>query len=122
MKEYIVENYLLIMIISAFLIFALIGYIVDTMKNKNAKNTIEGSASDETLEMISTPDEVETPLPDAVVLSEVEEIPLVEAVQVKKTVENNPEIKKAEDLVLTEEKKAEIIETIKVVKKEENNK
>lgn len=37
MMDFIVNNYLLIIIIAGFLIFALIGFIVDSSKNKKAK-------------------------------------------------------------------------------------
>ena len=39
MVDFIVNNYLIIMIIAAFLIFALIGFAVDTTKNKNNKES-----------------------------------------------------------------------------------
>ena len=35
--EFIAKNYFLIIIIAAFLLFALIGYIVDSEKRKNKK-------------------------------------------------------------------------------------
>lgn len=35
--DFIVKNYILIIIIAAFLIFALIGYLVDSAKNKGKK-------------------------------------------------------------------------------------
>ncbi len=37
MKDFIVNNYVIIIIIASFLIFALIGFAVDTAKNKNNK-------------------------------------------------------------------------------------
>lgn len=40
MVDFVVDNYLLIIIITVFLIFALIGYIIDSSKNK--KNKEEG--------------------------------------------------------------------------------
>lgn len=39
MTNFIVNNYLIIIIIGAFLIFALIGYAVDTTKNKKNKES-----------------------------------------------------------------------------------
>ena len=39
MKDFIVNNYLLIVIIGAFLIFALIGFAVDTTKNRKNKES-----------------------------------------------------------------------------------
>lgn len=35
--DFIVKNYVIIIIIVAFIIFALIGYVVDSMKNKDNK-------------------------------------------------------------------------------------
>lgn len=40
MKEFIVDHYLLIMIVAAFLIFALLGYIIDTTRNKKKGDTV----------------------------------------------------------------------------------
>ena len=37
MVDFIVNNYVIIMIVSVFLVFALIGYAVDTTKNKSKK-------------------------------------------------------------------------------------
>jgi len=39
MVDFIVNNYLIIMIIAAFLIFALIGFAIDTTKNKKNKES-----------------------------------------------------------------------------------
>lgn len=44
--EFIAKNYFLIIIIAAFLLFALIGYIVDSEKRKN-KKLIEPTKSQE---------------------------------------------------------------------------
>lgn len=41
MMDFIVDNYYIIIVVAAFLIFALIGYIVDTLKNKNKVETTE---------------------------------------------------------------------------------
>ncbi len=35
--DFIVKNYIIILIIAAFLIFALIGYVIDSTKNKKNK-------------------------------------------------------------------------------------
>ena len=39
MIDFIVKNYIIIVVIAAFLIFALIGFAVDSAKNKNNKET-----------------------------------------------------------------------------------
>ena len=39
MVDFIVNNYLIIVIVGAFLIFALIGFAVDTTKNKSKKES-----------------------------------------------------------------------------------
>ncbi len=41
MKDFIVNNYVIIIIIASFLVFALIGFAVDTAKNKNSKKEEE---------------------------------------------------------------------------------
>lgn len=40
MMEFITDNYIIIIIVAGFLIFALIGFIVDTTKNKKLKETV----------------------------------------------------------------------------------
>ena len=42
MKEFIGDHYLFIMIIAAFLVFALIGYIIDSTRNKKKAEAVEG--------------------------------------------------------------------------------
>ena len=39
MLDFVVKNYLIIVIVGAFLIFALIGFAVDSVKNKNNKES-----------------------------------------------------------------------------------
>ena len=39
--DFIVKNYVIIIIVAAFLIFALIGYAVDSMKNRKNKEDAE---------------------------------------------------------------------------------
>jgi len=48
-KEFIVDHYLLIMIVAAFLIFALIGYIIDTARNNNKGNNVNELKEENTL-------------------------------------------------------------------------
>ena len=40
MKEFIINNYYVILIICVLLIFGIIGYIVDTLKNNHYKNDV----------------------------------------------------------------------------------
>lgn len=41
MLDFIIDNYYIILIICVLLIFGIIGYIVDTLKNKQSKNVNE---------------------------------------------------------------------------------
>ncbi|MDD2409367.1 MAG: hypothetical protein PHD03_01445 [Bacilli bacterium] len=49
MKEFIVDHYLLIMIVAAFLVFALLGYIIDTTRNKKKDDTVNQSKEENML-------------------------------------------------------------------------
>lgn len=53
MIDFIVDNYYLIIIIAAFLIFALIGFIVDTIKNKNREETIQNDDTSTSSDIIN---------------------------------------------------------------------
>lgn len=46
MKEFMSDNYIIIIIVAGFLIFALIGFIVDTTKNKKLKKEEENKEID----------------------------------------------------------------------------
>lgn len=81
MINFITEHYLIIMIVSLFLIFALIGYIIDSSRNKKRG------------EDTTTFDEVE----DAPIVEEtpiIEEEPIVEEVKEETAI---PEIEEPED-------------------------
>lgn len=41
--EFILENYLIFVLIGLFLVFALIGYIIDTVRKNNADNSNNGN-------------------------------------------------------------------------------
>jgi hypothetical protein len=46
--QFITDNYLFILIVASFLIFALIGYIIDTQRNKknNSNNEVPTATAD----------------------------------------------------------------------------
>ena len=94
MKEFIVDHYLLIMIVAAFLIFALLGYIIDTTRNKK-KGDIVNQPEEENMLLTENmvPDvqpEVEESEENIVNLESSPQIPEIDNADIK------------EDFVLTE--------------------
>lgn len=99
MLEFIKDHYLIIMIVLLFLIFALIGYIIDSIKNKKRNNQIQ-EADVEITEEIGEPE---------VALENNEEGPQVEEPTEEETVEDIkekiPEVEETEPEIAEEENK-----------------
>lgn len=92
MLEFIIDHYLIIMVVAAFFIFALIGYIVDNLRNKKREAKVEEilEVRDETPEEISQPILEESLEPEEEILEDnleeeqeeiVDMIPEVEEIQ-----------------------------------------
>lgn len=99
MLEFIKDYYLIIMIVLLFLIFALIGYIIDSIKSKKRNNQIQ-EADAEVTEEIGEPE---------VTLENNEEGPQVEEPTEEETVEDIkekiPEVEETEPEIDEEENK-----------------
>lgn len=111
MKEFIVDHYLFIMIVAAFLIFALIGYIIDSTKNNKKDENKKISEEENILLSENTIPEVQEVEPEVVVAENVVELSPseVETNDIKDTVE--PVTKKeAKDFVLADNKEEIIVE------------
>ncbi|MDD4187233.1 MAG: hypothetical protein PHX04_00435 [Bacilli bacterium] len=68
MLDFIVDHYLIIMVVAAFFIFALIGYIVDNLKNKKREEKVE-----QILEVKDDiPEEIDEPILEENLVSEEE--------------------------------------------------
>ena len=77
--EFIAKNYFLIIIIAAFLLFALIGYMVDTEKKRKKGENNESSSRQEDVkeEMVQESPENENFIPEIEETKE-EEVPLLQ--------------------------------------------
>ena len=88
MLEFIIDHYLISMVVAVFFIFALIGYIVDNLRNKKREAKVEEilEVRDETPEEISEPALEESLEPEEENIEEEQEvivdmIPEVEEIQ-----------------------------------------
>lgn len=111
MREFIVDNYLFIMVIIAFLIFALIGYIIDSTRNNKKGEDNKKTEEENVLLSENTIPEVQEVEPEVVVAENVVELSPseVETNDIKDTVE--PVTKKeAKDFVLADNKEEIIVE------------
>ena len=95
MKDFITNNYLIVIAVAIFLIFALIGYIVDSSRNKKLNKDALNSPEPDTNEVPKTeevPKVEEVPIVEeqATVKEEITEVPKVENTEVPQ-VEDNKE-------------------------------
>lgn len=110
MREFIVDHYLFIMIVAAFLIFALIGYIIDSTRNKK-KDTRDVLEEENVLLIDDTIPEVQEEIKEIPATSEdIVDItkPIVENKEesiVEPIIENNKE-----EFTLTDKKEEIIVE------------
>lgn len=106
MLEFIVDNYLIVLIIAFFLIFALIGYIVDSIRNKRREEATKQvlETNEEIPSLIEVEEEIEIEEVPEIIVEEtinVEEEPIIPpeieepvAQTVKETI---PEIEEPEE-------------------------
>ena len=85
MLDFIVKNYIIIVIVGAFLIFALIGFAVDTAKNKSKKEA----------EILNQPNDNNE---EGTIVNEVATNEVVEEPQKEESIDNNIEIPEAESV------------------------
>ena len=104
MLEFLVDHYLIIMIVSVFLIFALIGYIIDQTRNKKRNDKTEQiletkedipdelNEPEQVLEETGVEEQAETVVPETPKSEEIQAI--VEPVVTENMI---PEVEESED-------------------------
>ncbi len=115
MKEFIGDHYLFIMIIAAFLVFALIGYIIDSTRNKKKAEAVEGLKENNVLLTENIVPEVQPEEVENVTNESQPEISEVEDDRESST-------KNEEDFVLTDDQKDLTPEPLDNDKKAKDNK
>lgn len=109
MIDYMIEYYFVIMVVAGFIIFALIGYIVDSVKNKKQiqANNIDDNA--DIKEPVSIPTEVEAKAVEEVSAPINNIVPEAEPAVFPETSPQLADLTSKEEFVLTDEKKENVI-------------